>query len=103
MIFGGVGDILGKVNQMKQNLKEVQEELANTICEENSGGVKVVVSGDMELKEFHIDPKVIESGDTKRIEWLVSDAVDKAYTKAKNEAMGKFKKLTGGMAIPGLF
>ena len=103
MIFGEVGDILGKARKMQENLKEVQKELAETIIEENSGGVKVVVSADMELREFKLEPKVLENNDLNRIEWLISDAVDKAYSKAKKEAAGKLKKVMGGFSIPGVF
>lgn len=103
MIFGEFGDMLGKARQLQQNLKEVQKELSETIVEEDSGGVKVVVSGDMELREFKLDPKILENNDIKRIEWLISDSVDKAFAKAKKEAAGKLKKVTGGLSIPGLF
>lgn len=103
MIFGNVGDMLGKVKKIQEDMKEVQKELSQTSFEEESGGVKVVVSGDMELKELKLDPKIFENLDIKRVEWLISDAVDKAYSKAKKEATNKLKKLTGGLSIPGLF
>jgi nucleoid-associated protein EbfC len=106
MIFGNLGnmgDVLGKVKKMQEDMRLIKHELNEARFEENSGGVKVVVSGDMELKEFKIDPKAFENCDVKRLEFLISDSVDKAYTKAKNEAMQKFKKLTGGFSIPGLF
>jgi len=103
MIFGGVGDILGKVKKIQEDMKEVQKELSKVLVEEESGGVKVVVSGDMELREFKLDPKILENNDIKRIEWLISDAVDKAFSKAKKEAANKLKKVTGGLSIPGLF
>lgn len=103
MIFGNVGDVIGKVRKMQEDLKEVQKELSQILVEEDSGGVKVAVSGDMELKELKLDPKIFEIKDIKRIEWLISDAVDKAYTKAKKEAANKLKKVTGGLSIPGLF
>ncbi|MFH1710439.1 MAG: YbaB/EbfC family nucleoid-associated protein [bacterium] len=103
MIFGNVGDILGKVKKMQEDMKEVQKELSQVLVEEDSGGVKVVVSGDMELRDFKLDPKIFENKDIKRVEWLISDAVDKAFAKAKKEAANKLKKVTGGLSIPGLF
>jgi len=103
MIFGNVGDMLGKVKKIQEDMKEVQKELSQVLVEEESGGVKVVVSGDMELREFKLDPKILENKDIKRIEWLISDAVDKAFSKAKKEAASKLKKVTGGLSIPGLF
>jgi len=103
MIFGNVGDMIGKVKKIQEDMKEVQKELSQVLVEEESGGVKVVVSGDMELREFKLDPKLLENKDIKRIEWLISDAVDKAFSKAKKEAASKLKKVTGGLSIPGLF
>jgi DNA-binding YbaB/EbfC family protein len=103
MIFGEIGDMLGKAKKIQQDIKEVQKELSQTTVEEDSGGVKVVVSGDMELREFKLDPKILENNDIKRLEWLISDAVDKAFAKAKKEAAGKLKRITGGLSIPGLF
>ena len=103
MIFGNVGDMIGKVKKIQEDMKEVQKELSQVLVEEESGGVKVVVSGDMELREFKLDPKILENNDIKRIEWLISDAVDKAFSKAKKEAASKLKRVTGGLSIPGLF
>lgn len=103
MIFGEMGDILGKARKMQDEMKSIQKELAEAKFEEDSGGVRVVVSGDMELKAFSLDPKLLESDDIKRLEFLISDSVDKAYTKAKKEAMGRFRKMAGGLPIPGLF
>ena len=103
MIFGNVGDMLGKVKKIQEDMKEVQKELSQVLVEEESGGVKVVVSGDMELRDFKLDPKILENNDIKRIEWLISDAVDKAFSKAKKEAASKLKRVTGGLSIPGLF
>jgi len=98
-----MGDMIGKVKKIQEDMKEVQKELSQVLVEEESGGVKVVVSGDMELREFKLDPKILENKDIKRIEWLISDAVDKAFSKAKKEAASKLKKVTGGLSIPGLF
>ena len=103
MIFGSMGDMLGKIKKMQGDFKDIQKELSETLFEEDSGGVKVVVSGDMELREFKLDPKIFENKDINRVEWLISDAVDKAFAKAKKEAANKLKKVTGGLSIPGLF
>lgn len=102
-MFGNVGDILGKAKKIQEDIKQIQKELKESTFEENSGGVKIVVSGDLELREFKLDPKIMENKDIGRIEWLISDAVDKAYSKARKEAMDKFKRITGGLSIPGLF
>jgi DNA-binding YbaB/EbfC family protein len=103
MIFGNMGDMLGKFKKMQEDFKNIQKELSQATFEEESGGVRVVVSGDMELRELKLDPKILENKDIKRIEWLISDAVDKAFAKAKKEAANRLKKITGGFSIPGLF
>jgi len=95
--------MIGKVKKMQEDLKNVQKELSSVIVTEESGGVKVAVSGDMELREFKLDPRILDNKDIKRVEWLISDAVDKAFAKAKKEAADRLRKVTGGLSIPGLF
>lgn len=104
MIFdalGGMGDMVKKARNMQSELKRVKDELKDIEVEENTGGVKVIVSGDLQLKEFKIEQSVLEN-DKDRIEYLIGDAFSKAYSKARDEATGKLKKVAGGLSIPGL-
>ena len=105
MIFDGLGnitDMVKKARNIQSEIKNVQKELKDLEIVEDSGGVRVVVSGDLQLKEFKIDPAVFDN-DKARAEYLISDAVNKAYGRARDEATSKLKKAAGGVSIPGLF
>ena len=105
MIFDGLGnitDMVKKARNMQSEIKNVQKELKDIEIVEESGGVRVVVSGDLQLKEFKINPEILEN-DHARIEYLISDSVNKAYSRARNEATSRLKKVAGGLSIPGLF
>jgi len=105
MIFdnlGNMADMIKKVGKIRSDLKDIQKELKNIEIVEDSGGVRVVVTGDLKLKEFKIEKEVLQT-DHSRAEYLISDAVDKAYSRARDEAMSRMKKIAGGLSIPGLF
>ena len=105
MIFdnlANMGDMLKKARNIQSEIKNVQKELKNVEIVEESGGVKVVVTGDLQLKELKIDSSILEN-DKERVEYLVGDAVDRAYSRARDEATSKIKKVAGGLSIPGLF
>lgn len=103
MIFGNIGDTLKKVKEMQAGLKKIQKELKDESYQASAEGVICVVSGDMELKELKIDPKLVSEGDAEKLQSLVSEAVSNAMKEAKDKAMQKMKGLTGGLDIPGLF
>ena len=106
MIFdklGNMADMMKKVKEMQDNLKKVQAELSEETYESEAGGVKVVVSGDMEVKEIKIDPSIFKSGNVEHLASLVSEAVTSAMHEAKNTAKDKLRRVTGGLSIPGLF
>ncbi len=105
MIFdklAGMGDMLKKVKQMQDELKKVHQELSEESYEADAGGVRCVVSGDMEVRKIEIKPELLKSVDAKRLEFLVSEAVTSAMREAKNIAKDKLKRVTGGLSIPGL-
>ncbi len=103
MIFGNMGD-MGKMMQMAREmqgkLKQVKSELKNDMFESKSGGVRVVLNGEMELKELNIDQS--ELADHAKLEKNVKDAVGRALKEAKDGAARKMKGLTGGMNLPGM-
>lgn len=103
MIFGDLGDTLKKVKEMQSGLKRIQKELKDESYQASAEGVICVVSGDMELKELKIDPKLVQEGDAAKLQELVTEAVSGAMKEAKDKAMQKMKGLTGGLSIPGLF
>jgi len=103
MIFGDIGETMKKVKEMQAGLKKIQAELKEESYTAVAEGVSCVVSGDMEIKEIKIDPKLVSSANAEKLEKLVTEAVSNAVKEAKDKAMQKMKGLTGGLDIPGLF
>ncbi|OGC06290.1 nucleoid-associated protein, YbaB/EbfC family [candidate division WOR-1 bacterium RIFOXYD2_FULL_36_8] len=101
MVFGNLGNMGNMMKQameMQKNLKRIKDELKHARYDSEEGGVSVVVNGDMEIQEIKIPTGI----DERRLEDTVKKAVNKALKKAKDDAAGKLKNITGGMSIPGL-
>lgn len=103
MIFGNIGDMMKMAREMQGQLKKVKDELSREIYEGAAQGVVAKVSGDMELKEIKIDPKLADPNRIDNLERAVKDATGKALKVAKDEASRKLKKVTGGLGLPGMF
>ena len=94
-------DMLKKAKQMQQTMKEAQEKIKNIQVEGVSGGnlVKVVLSGDYELKSIIIsDSAKNESQD------IINDLIIAAFNNAKDNLKKKsneeISKFTGGINLP---
>jgi len=106
MIFGNLGNIgemLKQAKQMQEQIKKIKEEIAAEDFEDERGGVKARVSGDMTVKEVKIESRLVQNDKISLLEERVTDAVNGALKKAKEAAAHKLRNLTGGMSIPGLF
>jgi len=87
---------------MQENLKKLQDELAERTVEFSSGGgmVKAVARGDLSLQSITIDPKVVDPQDVEMLEDLVKAAVDGALKEAREMTAREMSRLTGGMGLP---
>lgn len=105
--MGGLGDMAGLMKQameIRSNMENIKEQLANETVEAAAGGgmVNVTLNGKMELLSLRIDPEIIESGDTEMLETLVAAAVNEGIRKAQDLMKNKMTELTGGIDIPGI-
>ena len=73
-------DMLQKAKEMQQKMKKAQDEIKNIQVEGVSGGnlVKVVLTGDYELKQILIDEKAKKEGQE-----IINDLIIAAYNNAK--------------------
>lgn len=101
--LGKIGDLMQQAKAMQERLASVQNEVGARSVEATAGGgmVKAKVSGKLEVLKVTIDPQVIESKDREMIEDLVVAAVNGAIRKAQEMMAEEMAKLTGGL-IPGL-
>ena len=94
-------DMLQKAKQMQQKMKEAQDEIKNIQVEGVSGGnlVKVVLSGDYELKSIFISENA-----KKESQEIINDLIIAAYNNArenlKKKSSEELSKITGGIKLP---
>jgi nucleoid-associated protein EbfC len=98
-------DIMGmmkKVGEMQARLKEVQEELARTEVEGQSGGglVRMTLDGKGGVKRVHIEPSLMKPGDAEILEDLIIAAATDARGKADALMKSKMADVTGGLPLP---
>ena len=105
--LGGLGDIaklMKNFGEIRDNMDEIKESLANEVVEASSGGGMVTVrfNGKLELIDLKIDPDIIDAGDQPMVETLIVAAVNEGISKAQDLLKNKMQELTGGIDIPGL-
>jgi len=95
---GGSGGMMQQIQQLQQQMLKAQEELAAMELESSAGGgaVKVVVTGDQQVKSVSIDPGLVEEGDVEMLEDLVLAAVSSGLEKAREAAAERLGPLAGG-------
>ena len=96
--------MLQQVQKMQQDMVAAQEQLKNETVEASAGGgmVKVVVSGDLEVKSITISPDAIDPDDPELLQDMVLAAVNEGLRSAQELAANKMGGLTGGLDLGGL-
>ncbi len=95
----GLGDV-GNLMKLQREVKNMQKKLKKFRMdgESSDGTVKTMVNGEFSLLSISIE----ETGDVKKLEKNVVEAVNDAVEKMKQYSAEEMAKLTGGMNIPGL-
>ena len=79
-----LGALLQQAQKMQQEMMEAQEKLKDERVEATAGGgmVKVVMTGDLELKELTIDPDAVDPEDVEMLQDMVMAAINEAMRQA---------------------
>ena len=98
---GQLAGMMKQVQQMQDNLKKAQEELAliEVTGESGAGLVKVTMTCKHDVRRVQIDPSLL-ADDKDMLEDLVAAAFNAAVRKAEETSQEKLGKITAGM--PGL-
>lgn len=101
---GGLGNLMKQAQQMQENMKRAQEELAHIEVTGHAGGglVKVVMTCRNDVRRVSIDPSLLQESDREMLEDLVAAAVNDAVRQAEKTAAEKLSTLAGGLNIPGM-
>ena len=98
------GNMMKQAQKMQAKMAEMQEQLNSETLEASAGGgmVRVVISGDMVIRELVIDPAAIDPDDAEMLQDMVAAAVNEAIRSAQELASRRMGEITGGMNVPGL-
>jgi DNA-binding YbaB/EbfC family protein len=97
---GGLGALMKQAQQMQDNMKRAQEELALVEVEGQAGGgmVKINMTCRNDVKRVTIDASVMD--DREMLEDLIAAAVNDAVRKAEATSAEKMSGFTAGMQLP---
>ena len=101
---GGLGNLMKQAQQMQENMKKMQEQLATVEVEGQSGAglVKVLMTCRNDVKRVTIDPSLL-ADDKDMLEDLVAAAMNDAVRKAETLTQEKMGGFTSGMGLPAGF
>ena len=101
---GGLGNLMKQAQQMQENMKKMQDQLATVEVEGQSGAgmVKVLMTCRNDVKRVTIDPSLL-ADDKDMLEDLVAAAMNDAVRKAEALTQEKMGGFTSGMGLPAGF
>jgi hypothetical protein len=101
MMKGQLAGLMQQAQKMQENMKRLQDELAQIEVEGQSGAgmVKVVMTCKHQVRRVSIDPSLV--GDDKdMLEDLVAAAVNDAVRRAEETSQQKMASMTAGLPLP---
>ena len=101
MLKGQLAGLMKQAQQMQDNMKKAQEQLAAIEVEGESGAglVKVLINCRNDVKRVTIDPSLL-ADDKDMLEDLVAAAVNDALRKAEQTSQEKMASVTAGLPLP---
>ncbi|GAB2949226.1 MAG: YbaB/EbfC family nucleoid-associated protein [Aquaspirillum sp.] len=100
MLKGGIAGLMKQAQQMQENMKKAQEELAKIEVEGQSGAgmVKIVMACNHDIRRVTIDPAVMD--DKEMLEDLIAAAVNDANRRAETTSQERMAGFTAGLNLP---
>ena len=101
MMKGGLGDLMKQAQQMQENMKIMQEQLADVEVEGQSGAgtVKVTMTCRHDVKSVSINQSLLGE-DKEMLEDLIAAAMNDAVRKVETTIKEKMSGLAAGMGLP---
>jgi DNA-binding YbaB/EbfC family protein len=98
---GGLGDLMKQAQQMQEKVQGIQDEIANSEVNGESGAglVKIVMTGRYDVRKVTIDPDLL-SEEKELLEDLLAAAVNDAVKKVEKNQQEKMSGLTAGIPMP---
>ncbi|WP_372985176.1 YbaB/EbfC family nucleoid-associated protein [Marinobacter sp.] len=103
-MFNDMGDLMKKAQQMQEEMKKAQEEIAKAEVtgEAGAGLVKVTMNGRHDVSRVEIDPSLM-SEEKEILEDLLAAAVNDAVRRVEANQKEKMSGMMSGMGMPSGF
>lgn len=100
MMKGGIAGLMKQAQQMQENMKKMQDQLASVEVEGQAGAgmVKVVMTCKHDVRRVSIDDSVMD--DKEMLEDLVAAALNDAVRKVETTTQEKMAGFTAGLNLP---
>ncbi len=100
MMKGGIAGLMKQAQQMQENMKKMQDQLASVEVEGQSGAgmVKVVMTCKHDVRRVSIDDSVMD--DKEMLEDLVAAALNDAVRKVESTTQERMAGFTAGLNLP---
>lgn len=101
MMKGGLAGLMKQAQQMQENMKRMQDQLATVEVEGQAGAgmTKVVMTCRYDVKRVIIDDSLLKD-DKEMLEDLVAAAFNDAVRKVEATTQEKLGGMTAGMGLP---
>ena len=98
---GQLAGLMKQAQEMQENLKKAQEQIASMEIEGQAGAgmVKVIMTGRHDIKRVSIDASLMND-DKEMLEDLVAAAVNDAVRKVESTTQEKMSGVTSGLPLP---
>jgi len=100
MMKGGIAGLMKQAQQMQENMKKAQEQLAQQEVEGQSGAgmVKVVMTCSHDVRRVTIDPSVMD--DKEMLEDLIAAAFNDAVRRGEQITQERMSGFAAGLNLP---
>ncbi|SFF33645.1 hypothetical protein SAMN04488120_102256 [Fontimonas thermophila] len=96
-----IGQIMRQAQQMQENLKRAQDEIARmeVTGQAGAGMVKVTLSGKYQARRVEIAPEALQEG-KEFLEDLIAAAINDAAQKVEDASKARMAQVTAGLQLP---
>ncbi|MBH37659.1 nucleoid-associated protein, YbaB/EbfC family [bacterium] len=97
-----MGNLAKKAKEMKSEMKKIQDELKDLIIDLDESGIKVKMTGEMDLVSIEISDDLLVQGKKDQLQKSLVKVINKASQQSKTMASSKLSVVSKGLNIPGL-
>lgn len=102
---GNMNSMIKQAQKMQDEITALQSDIEQREFSATSGGgvVEVTVTGAKNIKSLTIKPEAVDPSDVEMLQDLVVSAINEAMNEVEKVTEEEMNKITGGVALPGLF